>query len=104
MASLTADKVLDNKIKVHKNVQLHQGEPESGRNVIQLGPGRITPVVLSWVEENGNLYWQFNELGTPYYLKHEPGFELVEFSGGSQYVQRPKWICRISFKILVGTW
>lgn len=87
--ALTADKVIGNRIKVHKNVMLEIGHPGSG-NFELLNAGRLTPPIYSYVERNGTVYWVFGELGISYYLPHDSSFEIIADSGGAQYLQPPK--------------
>lgn len=83
--SRTADQIVGNQIRVTKNVLLEERYPTSGIGT-QLSAGRLTPVVQSWVTRNGSIYWQFGEIGTNYYLKHDKAFKVEEYRGGASFL------------------
>lgn len=85
MPTLTADKVIGNRLRVQEDSTLYLGRPNSGTTEI-LKAGRLTPPVFSWVEKADGVWWVFNEIGTPMYLKHQSSLDVVPDSGGAQYL------------------
>lgn len=85
MPTLTADKVIGNRLRVQEDSTLYLGRPNSGTTEI-LKAGRLTPPVFSWVEKSDGVWWVFNEIGTPMYLKHQSNLDVVPDSGGAQYL------------------
>ncbi|MEO1023441.1 MAG: hypothetical protein AAFW89_12930 [Bacteroidota bacterium] len=83
----TADKVIGNRLRVNTGVLLEANSPGSG-NGIFINEGRLTPPVFSWVtDKKGDVFWMFNELGTPYYLRHSNELELVQDEGGASFLE-----------------
>lgn len=82
----TADQIVGNRLKPNRDVILHQGHPGSGRTIV-LSKGRLTPPVYSWIQKSDGLYWMFNEVGSSYFLKHDPSFKVVPDSGGASFLE-----------------
>lgn len=77
---MNANDVIGRSLRVLQPALLQKGlNPESiGYQEAILEPGRVTPPVDSWVEQDGKLYWvfynpfaQLNPIS--YYLEHAPG-------------------------------
>lgn len=85
--SVSADKVVGNRLRVKNDTPLILGFVGSGETEI-IKAGRLTPPVYSWVTDNGTVYWVLNELGRNRLLKHESeNLEIVADSGGAKYLE-----------------
>jgi hypothetical protein len=88
--TLSADKVIGNRLKVLKPTIAYKGHPHSP-DTLSWPKGYLTGEVYSWVyDDNGNLFWMFGEPvkgRQSIYAEHEPGrFKVVPSAGGATYL------------------
>jgi hypothetical protein len=87
--SYTYSQVIGNRLKMLKPAKAYVdfiGSPDK----VNWPKGYVTAPVYSYIEKNGNLYWQIGSgIGaTPRYIKHKQGlFKLIPDSGGAKYLE-----------------
>lgn len=88
--TLTADQIPGNRFKLEQPVTVHIGSPGSVVTDVW-ETGFVTPQVYSWVERNGEVWWQIGELPPIRYIRHDPdALEVVADSGGAQFLESPE--------------
>lgn len=85
MATKASD-LVGNSFRLKKDVTAYEGRPNSSRKSTWKS-GTQTPLVYSWVERDGGLWWQFGRQDPIRFIKHDPAaLDPVAERGAADYL------------------
>lgn len=85
MATKVTD-LVGNSFRLKKNVTVHIGSPNSDRKTTWKS-GTQTPLIYSWVEKNGDVWWQFGRQDPARFIKHDPAaLDPIAERGAAEYL------------------
>lgn len=89
MSTYSANDIPGNRLELAKKMTVFEGEPNSNRTTTWEA-GFVTPPVYSYVQRNGDVFWQIGEIPPIRFIKHDPNnLDVVPDSGGAKFINPP---------------